>query len=223
MAASDRRARVRESLCARAASFRRIRSPSTPTAGSTSGGSARSRATTSTRAPAGSRSACTRPSSRSATRASGSIARCSSSRPRRHALALRRAPRPFALVAGVCRPHARRRSPKRRSPPRSATTPGCSASAHWRDARRRGADRALPRSRRRDPALRLLPAAGGRRTRARLRASGASSPRSRTSWAIKIAPFNRYQTLDVVRAVADSGRTDIALYTGNDDNIVADL
>jgi len=42
--------------------------------------------------------------------------------------------------------------------------------------------------------------------------------------AIKIAPFNRYQTLDVVRAVADSGRADeIALYTGNDDSIVADL
>ena len=41
--------------------------------------------------------------------------------------------------------------------------------------------------------------------------------------AIKIAPFNRYQTLDVVRAVADSGRTDIALYTGNDDSIVNDL
>ena len=41
--------------------------------------------------------------------------------------------------------------------------------------------------------------------------------------AIKIAPFNRYQTLDVVRAVAESGRDDIALYTGNDDNIIADL
>jgi len=41
--------------------------------------------------------------------------------------------------------------------------------------------------------------------------------------AIKIAPFNRYQTLDVIRAVAESGRDDIALYTGNDDNIVADL
>ncbi len=41
--------------------------------------------------------------------------------------------------------------------------------------------------------------------------------------AVKIAPFNRYQTLDVVRAVADSGRDDVALYTGNDDNIVADL
>lgn len=41
--------------------------------------------------------------------------------------------------------------------------------------------------------------------------------------AIKIAPFNRYQTLDVVRAVAEAGRDDIALYTGNDDNIVADF
>ncbi len=42
-------------------------------------------------------------------------------------------------------------------------------------------------------------------------------------WAVKIAPFNRYQTLDVVRAIAASGRSDIALYTGNDDSIVADL
>ncbi len=41
--------------------------------------------------------------------------------------------------------------------------------------------------------------------------------------AIKMAPFNRYQTLDVVRAVAEAGRDDIALYTGNDDNIVLDL
>lgn len=42
--------------------------------------------------------------------------------------------------------------------------------------------------------------------------------------AIKMAPFNRYQTLDVVRAVCESARRDeIALYTGNDDNIVLDL
>jgi hypothetical protein len=41
--------------------------------------------------------------------------------------------------------------------------------------------------------------------------------------AIKIAPFNRYQTIDVIRAVVDSGRDDIALYTGNDDSIVVDL
>jgi len=41
--------------------------------------------------------------------------------------------------------------------------------------------------------------------------------------AVKIAPFNRYQTIDVVRAVAASGRDDVALYTGNDDTIVTDL
>jgi hypothetical protein len=42
-------------------------------------------------------------------------------------------------------------------------------------------------------------------------------------WAIKVAPFNRYQTLDVVRAIAAATREDIALYTGNDDNIIVDL
>lgn len=41
--------------------------------------------------------------------------------------------------------------------------------------------------------------------------------------AIKIAPFNRYQTIDVIRAIGDAERNDIALYTGNDDTIVLDL
>jgi dihydrodipicolinate synthase/N-acetylneuraminate lyase len=42
--------------------------------------------------------------------------------------------------------------------------------------------------------------------------------------AIKVAPFNRYGTTDVVRALAASGRTaEVSLYTGNDDNIIADL
>jgi dihydrodipicolinate synthase/N-acetylneuraminate lyase len=42
--------------------------------------------------------------------------------------------------------------------------------------------------------------------------------------AIKVAPFDRYRTLDVVRALAASGRADeVALYTGNDDAIVLDL
>ncbi len=41
---------------------------------------------------------------------------------------------------------------------------------------------------------------------------------------IKIAPFDRYGTVDVARAVADSGRDDeITLYTGNDDSILYDL
>ena len=41
--------------------------------------------------------------------------------------------------------------------------------------------------------------------------------------AVKIAPFDRYRTIDVVRAIGASGRDNIALYTGNDDNIVGDL
>ncbi len=41
---------------------------------------------------------------------------------------------------------------------------------------------------------------------------------------IKCAPFNRYATFDVARAVVDSSRCDeITLYTGNDDNIVSDF
>ncbi len=66
----------------------------------------------------------------------------------------------------------------------------------------------------------LQPAAGGR-------------PLSQAFWrrfvevpavvAIKIAPFDRYRTLDVIRAVVEAGRGDIALYTGNDDSIVTDL
>jgi dihydrodipicolinate synthase/N-acetylneuraminate lyase len=41
--------------------------------------------------------------------------------------------------------------------------------------------------------------------------------------AVKVAPFDRYRTMDVAIALAESGRTDVALYTGNDDAIVADL
>ena len=41
--------------------------------------------------------------------------------------------------------------------------------------------------------------------------------------AVKVAPFDRYRTLDVTNALAASGRTDVAMYTGNDDAIVADL
>ena len=65
----------------------------------------------------------------------------------------------------------------------------------------------------------LQPAVGGRVLSYRFWREFAEIP---NVIAIKIAPFNRYQTLDVVRAVAESGR-DIALYTGNDDNIVLDL
>ena len=41
---------------------------------------------------------------------------------------------------------------------------------------------------------------------------------------IKVAPFDRYRTLDVLNGVAQSGRADrVALYTGNDNNILGDL
>src|SRR3982074_3144355 len=66
----------------------------------------------------------------------------------------------------------------------------------------------------------LQPAVGGRVLAYAFWREFAEIPRA---WAIKIAPFNRYRTLDVVRAVADSGRDDLALYTGNDDNILLDL
>lgn len=67
----------------------------------------------------------------------------------------------------------------------------------------------------------LQPAVGGRLLSYNFWRALADIP---NVYAIKVAAFNRYQTLDVVRAVCDSKRRDqIALYTGNDDNIVADL
>lgn len=66
----------------------------------------------------------------------------------------------------------------------------------------------------------LQPSVGGRLLSYRFWRDFAAIP---NVLAIKIAPFNRYQTLDVVRAVMDSGREDVALYTGNDDNIIGDL
>jgi dihydrodipicolinate synthase/N-acetylneuraminate lyase len=66
----------------------------------------------------------------------------------------------------------------------------------------------------------LQPAVGGRVLSYRFWREFAEIP---NVWAIKVAPFNRYQTIDVVRAVVEAGRDDIALYTGNDDNIVGDL
>src|SRR4051812_5997964 len=66
----------------------------------------------------------------------------------------------------------------------------------------------------------LQPAVGGRTLSHSFWRAFAEIPEV---WAIKIAPFDRYATIDVVRAVVESGRSDIALYTGNDDSIVADL
>ncbi len=67
----------------------------------------------------------------------------------------------------------------------------------------------------------LQPAVGGRRLSYRFWRRFVEIP---SVVAIKIAPFNRYDTGDVVRAVVDAGRAgEIALYSGNDDNILIDL
>ena len=125
-------------------------------------------------------------------------------------------------IAGICG-RTRRRWPRPDCSASSATTPGLLSLAALRDA---DDDALLAHCRAVAEVIPLVgfylqPAVGGRV--AALSLLAAVRWRSRTSWPIKIAPFNRYQTLDVVRAVAESGRDDVALYTGNDDNIVLDL
>ncbi len=67
----------------------------------------------------------------------------------------------------------------------------------------------------------LQPAIGGQRLDADFWCEFAKIP---NVVSIKIASFNRYQTIDVMRGVAESGRAnEIVLYTGNDDNIIPDL
>lgn len=66
----------------------------------------------------------------------------------------------------------------------------------------------------------LQPAVGGRRLSYTFWREFAEIPQV---VAVKVAPFDRYATLDVIRALADAGRDDIALYTGNDDAIIPDL
>ncbi|MHB1223206.1 MAG: dihydrodipicolinate synthase family protein [Gemmatimonadaceae bacterium] len=66
----------------------------------------------------------------------------------------------------------------------------------------------------------LQPAVGGRQLGERFWRDLAELP---GLVAVKIAPFDRYRTMDVVRAVTAAGRDDVALYTGNDDSIVVDL
>ena len=162
---------------------------------STSGGRSRSRATTARRAPAASRSACTPRSSRSGTRRSACSSRCSAWRASGGGV-VRRRQRPV-MIAGVGRTNTRRHS----SEAEIALSLGYDAAllslAALRDADNRRRARSLPSRRRRDPARRLLPPAGGRR----------AGPRS-AFWrgfldiervvAIKVAPFDRYRTLDVV-------------------------
>ena len=129
--------------------------------------------------------------------------------------------RPFAMIAGVCG-----HTPQARTEAEIAAALGYDAGllslGDWRDESERElidhcriVAEVIPLF-----GFYLQPAVGGRVLSYRFWREFAEIP---GVWAIKIAPFNRYQTIDVVRAVVEAGRDDIALYTGNDDNILADL
>ncbi|HVX39235.1 MAG TPA: dihydrodipicolinate synthase family protein [Gemmatimonadaceae bacterium] len=131
------------------------------------------------------------------------------------------APRPFAMIAGVCGHTAQAQTEAE-----IAAALGYDAAllslGDWRDERE---DELLAHCRTVAEVMPLFgfylqPAVGGRVLSYRFWREFAEIP---GVWAIKIAPFDRYRTVDVVRAVVDAERDDIALYTGNDDNIVADL
>lgn len=130
-------------------------------------------------------------------------------------------PRPFAKIAGVCG-----RTPQAVAEATSAMELGYHAAllsvAAWKTDPE---ERILEHCREIAKTIPIIgfylqPSVGGRVLGYRFWREFAEIP---NVVAVKIAPFNRYQTIDVVRAVAESGRRDIALYTGNDDNIVVDL
>ena len=135
--------------------------------------------------------------------------------------ALAQAPRPFVKIAGVCGRTAQAMHESRLAHDLGYHA-GLVSLGAWRDESEsmildhcRVIADILPLF-----GFYLQPAVGGRVLSYRFWREFAELP---NVWAIKIAPFNRYQTIDVVRAVVEAGRDDIALYTGNDDNIVADL
>jgi dihydrodipicolinate synthase/N-acetylneuraminate lyase len=135
--------------------------------------------------------------------------------------ALARADRPFALIAGVCGHTAQARTEADIAMALGYDA-GLLSLGDWRTETEaelldhcRVIAEIIPLF-----GFYLQPAVGGRVLSYAFWREFAEIP---NVWAIKIAPFNRYQTIDVVRAVVEAGRDDIALYTGNDDNIVADL
>jgi dihydrodipicolinate synthase/N-acetylneuraminate lyase len=134
---------------------------------------------------------------------------------------LAKTPRPFVRIAGICG-----RTPQALRETKIALAHGYHAAllslGAWKDDPERAILRHCARIARDVPLIGfyLQPSVGGRTLSYRFWREFAEIPEV---VAIKIAPFNRYQTWDVVRAVMDSGRADVALYTGNDDNIIADL
>lgn len=134
----------------------------------------------------------------------------------------RAAGRPVALIAGVCgetRQAAAEAALARELGYDAALLgpgAGCDASEDAFLAHARAVAEVLPLL-----GFYLQPAAGGRVLSASFWRRFAAIPEV---VAIKVAPFDRYRTLDVVRAVAEAGRAgEVALYTGNDDHILLDL
>lgn len=129
--------------------------------------------------------------------------------------------RPFAFIAGLCG-----LTPQAIGEARLARSLGYHAGllslGAWRDAPERAVLQHCRRVAREIPLIGfyLQPSVGGRVFSYRFWREFAEIPEL---VAVKIAPFNRYRTIDVVRAVLEAGRDDVALYTGNDDNIIADL
>jgi dihydrodipicolinate synthase/N-acetylneuraminate lyase len=135
--------------------------------------------------------------------------------------ALRNPPRPFVMVAGVCGPTAQAIAEAQ-----IALTYGYDAGLLSLGALPDATtDELLDHCRAVADVIPLFgfylqPAVGGRVLDYAFWREFAEIP---NLWAVKIAPFNRYQTIDVVRAIGEAGRDDVALYTGNDDSIVTDL
>ena len=180
------------------------------------------RATTPPPARAASRSASTRPSSRSATRASGCSSRCSRSRARRWTAPIAGRRAPLVRIGGDLRPtDAGPRRGATLARPRLSRRPAQPGGAAGRDRRRadRPLPRAWPRCCRSSASTSSRPSAAGRcRTR-----SGGGSPRSRASWRSRSRRSTATRRWTWCARVAEAGRDDVALYTGNDDNIVVDL
>jgi dihydrodipicolinate synthase/N-acetylneuraminate lyase len=132
-----------------------------------------------------------------------------------------RKPRDFVLIAGLCG-----RTPQARTEARAAAEIGYHAGLLSLGAWARDAEpKVLAHCRAVAKEIPLIGfylqnAVGGRVFSYRFWRDFAEIPEL---VAVKIAPFNRYRTIDVVRAVVEAGREDVALYTGNDDNIIGDL
>lgn len=130
-------------------------------------------------------------------------------------------PRPFVLIAGLCG-----RTPQALAEAKIARDAGYHAGLLSLGAWARDSDAAvLAHCRAVAKEIPLIgfylqPAVGGRVFSYQFWRKFAEIP---NLVGVKIAPFNRYRTIDVVRAVLETGRDDVALYTGNDDNIIADL